>query len=157
MLKVQTNTMDPASCKKVRFAKLTTTIVHTTDNKEMQLLWWSHQDIEAFKFQRMKAIHHVQNISKDIANITDATDYMGLELHLSRRIEMECLKHRQEYIRSVIDEQLQCSCPEELSAFARRKSRASIARSHQVGKFYADRSFDENKLLEETLVPSRCL
>jgi hypothetical protein len=140
--------------KKVRFARMITTAIHNIEHKETQKFWWSKEDIDAFKFQRLQAIQHVQNIGIDIANITDASDYMGLELHLTKGIEIECEQHRQQFIRSVIDEQQKCSSPEELSSFACRKSRRSVSRSHKVGRFHADRSFDEIKL-ELSLVPSR--
>jgi hypothetical protein len=90
----------------------------------------------------------------DIANLIDASDYMGLELHLSKRIERECEQHRQNYIRAVIDEQMRCLSTDDLADFARLESKNSVARSHEIGEFYANRPFDELSL-ELSLVPSR--
>lgn len=139
--------------KRVRFSG-TTTYIYDTDDKEIHHFWYTRNEIEAFKVQRTKAIQHVQNIGMDIANFIDASDYMGLELHLSKRIERECEQHRQNYIQAIIDEQMRCLSTEDLANFARMESRNSVARSHEIGVFYANRPFDELSL-ELSLVPSR--
>ena len=154
------NIMDPPqsnedcttpATKKVRFGSAT--LICTVENKEMVRSWWSRDDIKAMTKNRRETIKHLQNIGKDIANITDASDYMGLELYLSKSIERECESHKQQFIKSVINEQLRCNGIE-LSQFARRKSHKSVIRAHEIGKFHANRSFDEIKL-ESTLVPSK--
>ena len=137
--------------KKVRFGSAT--LICTVDNKEKVRSWWSREDIKAMTMNRREAIKHLQNIGKDIANITDASDYMGLELYLSTSIERECESHKQQFIKSVINEQFRCNGIE-LSQFARRKSHISVIRAHEIGKFHANRSFDEIKL-ESSLVPSK--
>lgn len=146
--------MDPltSTSKSVRFAT-SATLIYSIDNKEMDRFWWSREDIKAMQMNRMEAINHLQNISRDIANITDASDFMGLELYLSKHIERASELHRRQFIRSVINEQSRCN-EKQLSKFASRKSRNSVSRSHEIGKFYAGRSFDEVKL-ELSLVPSK--
>lgn len=72
--------------RRVRFSRKTTIMPHSFEGKEIQRLWYSREDIESFMLQRRTVINHVQNISTSIANMVDASEYMGLEMHLSRRL-----------------------------------------------------------------------
>ena len=79
----------------------------------------------------------------DLANKTDASEYMGLERYLSQDIMKQSDENRLNYIDSVVKAQHKYSCHSDLARFARRETKANVARSHAVGVFYANRHFQE--------------
>ena len=87
-----------------------------------------------------RAIRQLQAMDATQYNQTDASDYMGLEEHLS----MEHAEHRdqlrKQYIKSVIRRQF-TSSTDELAAFAQSQSRDNVTRSHKIAVFYASRQF----------------
>jgi len=131
--------------KKVSFSETSLLIIYPCINKtEKCEMWFSSSEIESFKTTWARTIRQVQSMDMELANLTDATEYMGLERYLSKKIYSHCEKHRQDYMHSVVAAQNRYSCHEEFAQFAQNKSRSTVGRSHAVGVFYASRYFQES-------------
>ena len=147
-----------SSSKKVSFAQ-TSLVVFTPGIRQGQKskLWMSRDEISSSKLRWAKTIHQVQNMNLDAADKTDASDYMGLERYLSQDIMKQSDEHRVNYIDSVVKAQHKFSCHNDLARFARRETRANVARSHSVGVFYANKHFQEfesNQIIRDFKIQS---
>ena len=105
----------------------------------------SRDELASSKSRWLETIQHVQNIDLDLADKIDASEYMGLERYLTKDIMKHLDENRLNYIDSVIKAQHGYSCHSDLARFARRGTRANVARSHAVGVFYEKKCFQEFK------------
>ncbi|KAL3784811.1 hypothetical protein HJC23_013851 [Cyclotella cryptica] len=130
--------------KKVSFSETSLLIIYPCMSTEKCELWFSCTEIASFKTKWARTIRQVQSMGMDLANVTDATEYMGLESYLSKKIHSHCEKHRQDYIKSVVAAQHRYRCNEDLAKFARNKSRSTVERSHTIGVFHSSRYFQSS-------------
>eukprot|EP00956_Cyclotella_meneghiniana_P004772 scaffold5874_cov29-Cyclotella_meneghiniana.AAC.3 len=122
---------------------------------EHSKLWSSRKEISSYKVRWAKSIKHLQSMDSNIANHTDASDFMGLERFLSKDIQKQAEENRRHYIHSVIQAQHLYSY-DDLAQFACSKSNESVARSHSVAMFYLKRHFQKSKF-QESKGTSNCM
>jgi hypothetical protein len=76
--------------KKVSFSEETSLIpIDEYPNR----LWYTGREITAFKHRHSRTIRHVQNIGFDLANIIDASDYMGKALTVIPMLQISLSKY----------------------------------------------------------------
>jgi hypothetical protein len=141
--------MNTSSPKQVSFAETSLIILTSAHNKrDKSKFWLSKEEIYASKIRWAKTIKQVQSMDMSSANRTDASDFMGLERYLSKDIQKQTEENRRNCIQEVVKAQHKYSNHEEFCEFARSKTSESVARSHAVGVFYANRHFHESKFQE---------
>jgi hypothetical protein len=135
-----------STSRQVSFSENTVVIlfpsIHRRENPE---LWHSTAEVQLSKVVWVRSIQKAQSMDLDMANITDATDYMGLERYLSKNIQKHCVEEQRDYIQSVIAMQHNCLIEGSLAAFAQSKSRAAVERSHSIGVFHMNRHFQSEQ------------
>lgn len=134
--------------KKVSFSQTSVMMLTPALPKsEQSKLWSSRNEISSYKIRWAKTIKHLQSMDSNIANHTDASDFMGLERFLSKDIQKQAAENRRNYTYSVIQAQ-HLYVNDELAQFACSKSNEAVARSHAVGVFYSKRHFSKSKFQE---------
>lgn len=144
-----------STSRQVSFSENTVVIVfpsiHRRENPE---LWHSTAELQLSKVIWVRSIQKAQSMDLDVANITDATDYMGLERYLSKYIQKHCAEEQRDYIQSVIE--MQHSLVEgSLAVFAQSKSRAAVERSHSIGVFHMNRHFQREQEAANSIYKSK--